>query len=122
LTGKHHRETIGRFFWEGQAPQRKRTTTWSTFLKAHWSQLSAIDVTTLEVWTKNGLVTHYLLFAMRLATRQVCFLGCTPNPGGPWMRQRARNLTDAFDGFVRAPVRYVLMDRARNSRRSSRPF
>jgi putative transposase len=93
------------------APERKRTTTWSTFLKAHWRQLAAIDFTTIEVWTKNGLVTYYLLFAMRLATRQVCFLGCTPNPGGPWMAQMARNLTDAFDGFLRAPVRYVLMDR-----------
>jgi putative transposase len=48
---------------------------------------------------------------MRLATRQVCFLGCTPHPGGPWMMQMARNLTDAFDGFLRAPVRYVVMDR-----------
>ena len=93
------------------APQRKRTTTWSTFLKAHWNQLAAIDFTTIEVWTTNGLVTYYLLFAMRLATRQVCFLGCTPNPGGPWMAQMARNLTDAFDGFLRAPVRYVLVDR-----------
>jgi putative transposase len=93
------------------APERKRTTTWSTFLKAHWSQVSAIDFTTIEVWTKNGLVTYYLLFAMRLATREVCFLGCTPNPGGPWMMQMARNLTDAFDGFLRAPVCYVLMDR-----------
>jgi putative transposase len=46
-----------------------------------------------------------------LATRQVCFHGCTANPGGPWMAQMARNLTDAFDGFLRAPVRYVLMDR-----------
>jgi hypothetical protein len=48
---------------------------------------------------------------MRLATRQVCFLGCSPNPGGPWMAQMARNLTDAFDGFLRLPVRYILMDR-----------
>ena len=63
------------------------------------------------MWTTNGLVTYYLLFAMRLATRQVCFLGCTPNPDGPWMTQMARNLTDAFDGFLRTPVRYVLMDR-----------
>jgi putative transposase len=52
-----------------------------------------------------------LLFAMRLATRQVCFLGCTPNPVLSWMAQMARNLTDAFDGFLRAPVRYVLLDR-----------
>jgi putative transposase len=93
------------------APERKRTTTWSTFLKAHWDQLAAIDFTTIEVWTQGGLVTYYLLFAMRLATRQVRFLGCTPNPGGSWMAQMARNLTDAFDGFLRAPVRYVLLDR-----------
>jgi putative transposase len=93
------------------APDRKRTTTWSTFLKAHWDQLAAIDFTTVEVWTKGGLVTYYLLFAMRLATRKVCFLGCTPNPVSSWMAQMARNLTDAFDGFLRAPVRYVLLDR-----------
>jgi putative transposase len=93
------------------APSRKRTTTWSTFLKAHWEQLAAIDFTTVEVWTKSGLVTYYLLFTMRLATRQVHFLGCTPNPDGSWMAQMARNLTDAFAGFLRAPIRYVLMDR-----------
>jgi putative transposase len=55
------------------APERKRTTTWSAFLKAHWNQLAAIDFTTIEVWTKSGLVTYYLLFAMRLATRRVLF-------------------------------------------------
>jgi transposase InsO family protein len=93
------------------APTRIRTTTWSTFLKAHWDQLAAIDFTTVEVWTKSGLVTYYLLFAMRLATRQVRFLGCTPNPVRSWMAQMARNLTDAFDGFLRVPVRYVLLDR-----------
>ena len=93
------------------APKRKRTTTWATFLKAHWEQLAAIDFTTMEVWTKSGLVTYYLLFAMRLATRQVQFLGCTPNPVSAWMAKMARNLTDAFDGLLRAPVRYVLLDR-----------
>ena len=93
------------------APERKRTTTWSTFLRAHWDQLAAIDFTTVEVWTTNGLVTYYLLFSMRLATRQVHFLGCTPNPSSSWMAQMARNLTGAFDGFLRAPVRYVLLDR-----------
>ena len=93
------------------APERKRTTTWSTFLKAHWDQLAAIDFTTIEVWTQRGLVTYDLLFTMRLATRQVSFLGCTPNPSGAWMAQMARNLTDAFDGILREPIRYVLMDR-----------
>jgi transposase InsO family protein len=93
------------------APERKRTTTWGTFLKAHWDQLAAIDFTTMEIWTTSGLVTYYLLFAMHLATRRVQFVGCTPHPGGPWMTQIAHNLTDACDRFLRSPIRYVLLDR-----------
>src|SRR5438132_3666725 len=33
------------------------------------------------------------------------------NPSSSWMAQMARNLTDPFDGFLRTPIRYVLMDR-----------
>jgi transposase InsO family protein len=62
-------------------------------------------------WTKNGLVTVYLLFAMHLTTHRVRLVGCTRHPGSPWMAQMARNLTDAFDGFLRTPIRYVLLDR-----------
>ena len=62
------------------APDRKRQTTWKTFLKAHWDVLAAIDFTTVEVWTKGGLVTFYLLFVMELKTRRVHFAGCTPHP------------------------------------------
>ena len=61
------------------APQRKRQTTWKTFIQSHWDVLGAIDFTTIEVWTKGGLVTFYLLFVMELATRRVHFAGCTPN-------------------------------------------
>lgn len=49
------------------APDRQRTGTWTTFLKPHWDVLAAIDFTTIEVWTKGGLVTFYLLFVMELA-------------------------------------------------------
>jgi transposase len=52
------------------APERKRQTSWSTFLMAHWDVLAAIDFTTVEVWTKGGLVTFYLLFAMELESRR----------------------------------------------------
>lgn len=93
------------------APTRKRTTTWNTFLKAHWDQLAAIDFTTVEVWTKNGLVTFYLLFAMQMRTRKVKFVGCTPNPHAEWMTNMARELTNFEDGFLRAPIKYLLMDR-----------
>jgi len=30
-------------------------------------RLAAIDFTTVEVWTKGGLVTYYVLFVMELA-------------------------------------------------------
>ena len=69
------------------APDRKRTTTWATFLKAHWDQLAAIDFTTVEVWTKNGLVTFYLLFALHLATRRVRWMGCSPTRVVPGWRK-----------------------------------
>jgi transposase InsO family protein len=91
-------------------PDRKRQTTWKTFLKAHWEVLGAIDFTTIEVWTKGGLVTCYLLFVMEIGTRRVHFAGCTVNPNESWMMQIGRNLTDAFDGFLNGK-RCVLMDR-----------
>ena len=92
------------------APERKRQTTWKTFLKAHWDVLAAVDFTTIEVWGKKGLVTIYLLFVMELATRRVHFAGCTTTPDEMWMKQIARNLTAADDGFLERK-RYVLMDR-----------
>jgi len=92
------------------APQRKHKSTWKTFIQSHWDVLGSIDFTTIEVWTKGGLVTFYLLFVLELATRRVHFAGCTPNPDGPWMQQIGRNLTDAEDGFLKGKG-YVLMDR-----------
>jgi putative transposase len=92
------------------APQRKRRTTWKTFLKAHWQVLAATDFTTVEVWTAKGLVTFYSLFVMELATRRVECAGITTNPDETWMTQMARNLTAADDGFL-CGKRYLLMDR-----------
>ncbi len=92
------------------APERKRQTTWKTFLKAHWDVLSAIAFTTIEVRTKGGLVTFYLLLAIKLSTRRVAFAGCTPNPHDAWMKQVARNRTDPFDGSLGRGT-YLLMDR-----------
>ena len=92
------------------AGDRKRQTTWKTFIKSHWDVLAAIDFTTVEVWTKGGLVTFYLLFVMELKTRRVHFAGCTSNPAECWMKQAARELTNCEDGFLNGK-RYVLMDR-----------
>ena len=92
------------------APTRTRTTNWSTFIKAHWDVLAAIDFTTIEVWTKGGLLTYYLLFVMELKTRRVHFAGATVHPDETWMKQIARNLTNFEDGFLNGQY-YLLMDR-----------
>jgi transposase InsO family protein len=92
------------------APERKRHATWHALLKAHWDVLAAIDFTTIEIWTKGGLVTFYLLFVLELATRRVQLAGCTSHPTEAWMLQVGRNLTDPLDGFLRHK-RYLLMDR-----------
>ena len=89
---------------------RKRQSPWKDFLEAHWDVLGAIDLTTIEVWTKSGLVTFYLLFVMEVATRRVHFAGCTASPDERWMKQVARNVTDSDDGFL-VGTRYLLMDR-----------
>jgi hypothetical protein len=43
------------------APDRQRSMSWSTFLKAHWSSIFATDFTTVEVWTRHGLITFYVM-------------------------------------------------------------
>jgi transposase InsO family protein len=92
------------------APDCRRQSTWKSILQAHWDVLASVDFTTIEVWSKTGLVTCYLLFVMELATRRVQFAGCTANPDESWMCQTARNLTDGEDGFLRGK-KYLLMDR-----------
>jgi len=75
--------------------------------------LAAVDFTTVEVWTQGGLVTFYILVAMRISTRRIEIAGITPNPNAAWVQQIARNLTDCYDGFLR-DSRYVLVDRDAN--------
>ncbi len=92
------------------APDRQRCTAWSTFLKAHWNSLSAADFTTVEVWTRSGLVTFYIFVVMHLKTRRIEIAGATPHPNADWVQQIGRNLTDCFDGFLRAST-HLIIDR-----------
>jgi len=77
------------------APARKKTTTWTEFIRTHREVLVATDFFTTEVWTKGGLVTYYILFFIHLATRKVQVAGVTPHPHQGWMSQIARNVTMA---------------------------
>ena len=60
--------------------------------------------------TWHGLVTYYVLVVMELATRRVQIAGITPHPTAAFMQQCARQLTDAFGGFLLGK-RYLLHDR-----------
>src|SRR5499426_361751 len=75
------------------APERKTTSTWKEFIRTHMDVLVATDFCTAEVWTLGGLVTSYVLFFIRLGTREVHVAGMTPHPNEAWMVQVARNLT-----------------------------
>ncbi len=92
------------------APERKKRTPWKTFLKAHWDVIAATDFFTVEVWTRRGLVTYYVLFVMRLKTRCVHIAGVTPTPNEAFMQQVVRNLTDVSDGFL-LDSKFLIMDR-----------
>jgi len=80
------------------APERGKRTSWSTFLKAHWESVAATDFFTVEVCTVRGLVTHYVLFVLDLASRAVRIAGITPHP------------TDAEEPILRGK-RFLIMDR-----------
>jgi putative transposase len=79
-------------------------------LKAHWESIAATDFFTVEVFTLRGLVTHYVLFILDLASRTVKIAGITPHPHEAWMVQMARNLTEAEEPFLRH-TRFLIMDR-----------
>jgi putative transposase len=92
------------------APERKTTTTWKEFIRAHMDVLVATDFFTAEVWTLGGLVTYYVLFFIHLGSRKVHIAGVTPHPTAPWMMQVARNVTMEEWGFL-APGQYLIHDR-----------
>jgi putative transposase len=93
------------------APQRRRTgMSWAQFRKRHWEVIAATDFFTVEVATWHGLVTYYVLVVMELATRRVHVAGITPHPTDVFMQQCARQLTDAFDGFLLG-TRFLIHDR-----------
>jgi transposase InsO family protein len=92
------------------APARKKTTTWSEFIRTHMDVLVATDFFTAEVWTPCGLVTYYILFFIHLASRRVHVAGMTPHPDVAWMVQIARNMTMDEWGFL-APGQYLIHDR-----------
>ena len=95
------RSTIAKVLKEhGIKPSPERPMSWATFVRSHAHLIAAADFFTTEVWTANGLVRHFTLFVIDIATRRVHIAGTTTNPTSEWMEQVARNLTDWEDGFL----------------------
>jgi transposase InsO family protein len=107
------RNTIKRILLEHgiePAPERSKRMPWKTFLKSHFGEIAAADFFTVEGLTLVGLVRYHVLFVIDLETRRVEIVGIVHNPGGVWMSQAARNLVDAYDGFLKG-YRYFIVDR-----------
>ena len=92
------------------APLRGKSTSWHRFLEAHWETLVAADFFTTEVLSWTGLVTYYTLFVIDLRSRSVHLCGTTLSPNAQWMKQAARQLVDAVDGFARGKT-HLIIDR-----------
>jgi transposase InsO family protein len=106
-------ETVGNILRRNgipPAPERKRTTTWTDFIRVHMSVLAGTDFFTVEVLTLRGLVTYYVLFFIHLESRRVEVAGITPHPNERWMKQIARNVTMDEWGFL-GNCRYLIHDR-----------
>jgi transposase InsO family protein len=105
------RSTIAKTLKEhGLGPAPERPMSWATFVRSHAHLVAAADFFTTEVWTARGLVTHYTLVAIDIATRRIHIAGTTTNSVSEWMEQIARNLTDWEDGFL-AGKRFLIIDR-----------
>ena len=105
------RSTIAKVMKEhGIKPSPERSMSWATFVRSHAHLIAAADFFTTEVWTARGLVRHFTLFVIDVATRRVYIAGTTTNPASAWMEQIARNLTDCEEGFLTGK-RFLVIDR-----------
>ena len=56
------------------APERGKSMSWSTFIKAHGGAIAATDLFTVEVVNPFGLVRYHVLFVIDIVTRWVLAL------------------------------------------------
>jgi putative transposase len=86
---------------------RRASVTWRAFLRAQASGIMATDFFTVET---VRLTTLYVLFFIELGTRQVRLAGVTRHPNGPWVVQRARELSMERPEGTTTP-RFLIRDR-----------
>ena len=97
-------ETVGNILRRNgipPAPERKRTTTWKEFIRAHMDVLAGTDFFAVEVLTLRGLVTYYVLFFIHLKSRRVEVAGITPHPNAAWMKQIPATSTRRLSRWIK---------------------
>src|SRR5262249_50648826 len=92
-----------------RAPERQKTTPWREFIRRHMDVLVATDCFATEGWMLGGLVTFYVLFFIKLDTREFHIAGNTSHQDERWMIQMARSVTMEEWGFLK-PGQYLLHD------------
>jgi hypothetical protein len=106
-------ETVGNILKRNGIPpatRRKPEISWSDFIKMHQDLLAACDFFTAEVFTCAGLVTYYVLFFIKIGSRDIHIAGVTPHPNESWMKQIATNVTMDEWGFLHGQS-HLLHDR-----------
>ena len=77
LSHRVARNTIAKVLKEhGLKPSPDRPTSWTTFVRSQAHLIAAADFFVTEAWTVRGLVRHFTLFFVDIATR------------GPWSARR----------------------------------
>src|SRR5450759_380713 len=89
------------------APEREKKRTWKQFVKMHWETLYACDFFSVEALGISGMVRHMVFFVIKIKSRAIEIAGIQVDPGGEWMKQIARNLVDADDGFLRGATHLI---------------
>ena len=89
--------------------ERRRNTTWASFIRQHRDVLWATDFFTTEIGTRWGLATYYVLFFIHVRSRRIVLGEMSQNPNEGWMKQTARNVTSSDGPLVGA--RYLIHDR-----------
>lgn len=91
-------------------PECRKRGDWEQFINSHKNVIAAADFATVELLTPDGLSREHILFFEDITTREVRLGGIVHAPDGTWMKQIARNMTDAWNGFL-IGKEYLIHDR-----------
>ena len=82
------------------APERQKRTTWQEFLKIHWDVHSAVDFSTVDLWTATAVTRSAILFVIDRAACRLEMIGIESGLDSPGVMLCGRYLSEAVDGLL----------------------